>query len=835
MRARRLFLTGRIVRGPLMDEKTLYTLEFPKILERLAAYAAFSASAEMARNLRPASRLDEALRLQKITSEARHMLSVNADVGVGGASDIRPLVERAARRGVLDPTELLAVKDTLVSARQLARTFEKAAIQYPNLAEIASAFPPPPGLVDAISRAISERGEILDQASDELARVRREIKITFERLMARLERMVNDPKVTPMLQEGIITQRNGRYVVPLRSEFKGQLRSIIHDQSSSGATLFVEPLAIVDMNNDYHSLQLAERDEERRILAELSDLVGAQYHALAALVEALARFDLALSCARYAEDLRANEPVLVRFQNRPKKDHPGSTLRLFNARHPLLDPHSVVPIDFDLDEATFGVVITGPNTGGKTVTLKTVGLMALMAQSGLHIPARSGSELSVFHNVYADIGDEQSIEQSLSTFSGHIKNIVRVLRRADEKTLVLFDELGAGTDPQEGAALARAILTDLVERRIPHLVATHYPELKIYAHNTPGILNASMEFDLQTLRPTYRLTLGLPGRSNALAIASRLGLSKKIIEEARGEINPEELRAENLLNEIHRQRDLARRAREEAELAQEQAARLRGDLAQRLEKIEDERRAVLEKARLAAEEQTAELQGELDDLRRALNRARQPLEALRPVQEKVEELAGTLQPVTARASLPGGPVARPLKAGDRVRVRSIQMEGVITAMGESDVEVQVGNLRVRARLTDLQRKGEPDTEAVPLPPAAETPRRRSRSAREVPASGGQTTLSAGAPEVTVFYPSPGMEIDLRGQRVEEALEALERYLESAYLAGLPFVRIIHGKGTGRLRTVIREALGSSVHVRNWENGQEKEGGDGVTVARLEIG
>ncbi len=804
-----------------MDEKTIVTLEYPKVLERLAAYAAFSASAELARNLHPANHLEEALRLQKITSEARLLISVNGDITVGGATDVRPLVERAARRGVLDPSELLAVKDTLISARSLARYFEKAAAQYPTLGEIAAAFPPPPGVIDAISRAISERGEILDQASDKLGRLRHEVRIAHERLMARLQRMVSDPKISPMLQESLVTQRNGRYVIPLRAEFKGQVRSIVHDQSSSGATLFVEPLAIVEANNDYQSLQLAEREEERRILAELSDLVGANYELFKRLVDALAHFDFALMCAKYAEDLHASEPVLVKTQH-ANPHHPGSTIRLYQARHPLLDPASVVSIDVDLDEQTFGVVITGPNTGGKTVTLKTVGLMALMAQSGLQIPARSGSELSIFQNIYADIGDEQSIEQSLSTFSGHIKNIVRILRRADPRTLVLLDELGAGTDPQEGAALARAILSDMVERRIPCLVATHYPELKIYAHNTPGIINASMEFDLHTLRPTYHLTLGLPGRSNALAIASRLGLEKKIIDSARTEIAPEELRAENLLNEIHRQRDLARRSREKADQEQQDAEQLTKRLAARLEKIEDERRGVLEKARAQAERETEDLRQEMEEIRRALARARQPLEALKPVQKQVEELDSAFHQVVPRQPVLESPEKRSLRPGDKVRVRSIRMDGVITAVTESDVEVQMGNLRVRARLGDLLRHGE-------LDPAEE--------AKEL--AGGRTTLTTAArpksaSRATPYHSSPGMEIDLRGQRAEDSLDALERYLESAFLAGLPFVRIIHGKGTGRLRQVIREALGSSPHVKSWENGSEKEGGDGVTVAKLAV-
>jgi len=807
-----------------MDEKTLITLEFQKVLTRLADYAAFSASEELARALRPVNEIEEIRKRQAYTTEARRLLDVNGNAGIGGAHDIRPLVERAARRGVLEPEELLAIKDTLISARELSRAFDRGAELYPALNEIAQHLPPPTGVVDAISRTISDRGEVLDSASVKLASIRRETKIAHERLLSRLEKMVNDSRIAPMLQEGIITQRNGRYVIPLRSEFKGRVRSIVHDQSSSGATLFIEPLVVVDLNNQWHELQLAERDEVRRILAELSDEIGAYAELIVALVNALANLDLAFACAKYAEDIRAVEPVLETLKPGGKKDHPGSVIRLDQARHPLLDPQTVVPIDVMLDEKTFAVVITGPNTGGKTVTLKTVGLLVMMAQSGMHIPARSGSALSIFRNIYADIGDEQSIEQSLSTFSGHVRNIVRILRRADETSLVLFDELGAGTDPQEGAALARSILSYLVEQRIPCLVATHYPELKIFAHGTPGVVNASMEFDLQTLRPTYHLTVGLPGRSNALYIARRLGLPAKIIDDARSTLNPDDLRAEDLLNEIHHQRDLARKARSDADRERSEAEKLRAQLATRLEKIEDERRQILEKARASSEAQVLELQDEMEDLRRALARARQPLEALKPVQEQVSELSQSVQKPVERQSVPDS-TPRPLRLGDKVRVRSIKMDGVITAMSDTDFEVQVGNLRVRARQGDIQRQGEPD-------PAVQT--ESARPAENKPVSGRTTITSTARSEASLYHPSPGMELDLRGQRVEDALDALDRYLESAYLAGLPFVRIIHGKGTGRLRQVIRESLTQSPHVKNWEAGVEKEGGEGVTVAKLAV-
>jgi DNA mismatch repair protein MutS2 len=805
-----------------MDEKTFVTLEYHKILERLALYASFSASADLARSLRPVTDFDEVLKRQACTSEARRLLDVNSSVSVGSAHDVRPLVERAARRGILEPAELLAVKDTLISSRELARVFERGAETYPNLTEIGKFLPPPPGIIEVISRTISDRGEVLDSASPKLASIRSEVKIAHERLMTKLQKMVSDSNITPMLQEALITQRSGRYVIPLRAEFKGKVRSIVHDQSSSGATLFVEPLVIVDLNNKWAELQLAERDEVRRILADLSDQVGAVAERIHFIVDALARIDFTLMCAKYAEDLHATEPALESLKGKGRPNHPGSTIRLDRARHPLLDQQTVVPIDVMLDEQTFAVVITGPNTGGKTVTLKTVGLLVLMAQSGLHIPARSGSTLSVFQNVFADIGDEQSIEQSLSTFSGHIRNIVSILSRADEKTMVLFDELGAGTDPQEGAALARAIMSNLVTRRIPCLVATHYPELKVYAHGTPGVTNASMEFDLASLRPTYNLTVGLPGRSNALAIARRLGLAPEIIESAKAEINPDELRAEDLLNEIHRQRDLTRKARQQAENSLRYVEKQKVDLAARLEKIEDERREILEKARQKAEIEAANLQDEMDELRRQLTRARQPIEALKPLQEQVSEMNVKAQKVVARQSVQET-APRPLRLGDKVRVRSIKMDGVITAMSDSDYEVQVGNLRVRARQTDIQRAGEPEIAAV-----VEQQERTKLSRAAATAKGTKPAAAA------TYYPSPGMELDVRGQRVEDALESLDRYLESAYLAGLPFVRIIHGKGTGRLRQVIRDWLGESAHVKSWESGADKEGGDGVTVAKLSV-
>ena len=794
-----------------MNEKALETLEYHKIINRLVDYADFSASADLARQLQPTPILEDVLARQTATREARFILSQDVDVSLGNAHDIRPQLGLARRAGILEPGDLLAVKNTLIVSRSVRRVLDNMAAETPGLSSLAESLPERLGLVDLISKTISDRGEVLDSASEKLAQIRREMKITFERTMARMQRFIADPDTARMLQEPIITQRNGRNVLPLRAEFKGRIKAVIHDQSSSGATLFIEPLAVVEWNNRYKELELGERDEVRRILAELSQQIAEHADALNTMVEVMAELDLAFMCARYAEEIDAVEPAMVPFQDIAGK-HPGSSIRLFKARHPLLDPKNVVPIDVDLDDETYALVITGPNTGGKTVTLKTVGLLVLMAQSGLHIPAQSGSTLSVFKNVYADIGDEQSIEQSLSTFSGHVTNIVGILKKADARSMVLLDELGAGTDPQEGSALARAVLTHLLDRRITCMVATHYPELKAYAHSTPGVLNASAEFDLKTLQPTYHLVIGLPGRSNALAIAERLGLPEAIIMAARAEIDPTDLRAEDLLDEIHRQRDLARQAREAAESGQRDAEAIRIALADRLDRIEDERYALLEESRQESENQLMTLREELESLRRLLARARQPLEAVDQVEEIIEVLEEEVaQPIVRKT--PKQPVRKPkgpLRLGEKVHLRSIDQDGVVTAIGEDEIEVQIGMLRVRARRSDVVRKGELEEEDAP-------PESKPKK--------GKTTLP-------YSHESPGIEMDMRGQRIDEGLEALDRYLEKAYLAGLPFVRIIHGKGTGRLRESVRAALSNSPYVERYEGGGNTEGGEGVTVAHM---
>jgi DNA mismatch repair protein MutS2 len=785
-----------------MDEKALFTLEFPKVLERLARHASFSLSEERARALRPVATLEKAEHLLAETSEARKLLGAQVQMGVGGARDVRAAVQNASRGLALTPVELLDIKGTLVAARSLARRLTEAETSYPLLAAIATSMPHPAGLVDAISKAISARAEILDSASVKLASIRSELSVAHDRLLSRMQKLLTSQGFAKALQEPIVTQRDGRYVLPIRAEARSTVKAVVHDQSASGATLFVEPLQVVELNNKWRELQLAEKEEERRILLALSALVAQHADDISAVLEGLATLDLAFARARYADELDANPPQLIAMK--AKEKHPGVVLRLFEARHPLLDPETVVSLDIELFPENYCLVITGPNTGGKTVTLKTVGLLALMGQSGLHIPAQAGSQISFFESIYADIGDEQSIEQSLSTFSGHITNIVRILKQADQRSLVILDELGAGTDPQEGAALARSILDHLVQRGIPTLVATHYPELKTYAHATKGVVNASVEFDLRTLAPTYHLTVGLPGRSNALAIATRLGLPSPVIEAARNSIDPSDLKAEDLLDEIHRERDRAREAHTRAAEAQRAAQAMRVQLAERLEKIEDERLDILEKTRNQTQSELKDLRDEIGKARAQLARARQPLDDIRVVSRAAEELEEKVEQPARRKAVPESAPNRPLRLGDAVHLRSLGARGIVTALSEEEAEVQIGALRARAKQSDLEM-------------LAEQPRTNDEKGSDWD---GIHTLAE----------SPGNEISLRGQRFEDAFANLDYYLDQAYAAGLRSARIIHGKGTGTLRDMVRNELKKRPYVERYDFADPHEGGEGVTVA-----
>jgi DNA mismatch repair protein MutS2 len=795
----------------MISEKTINTLELTKVLDQLAQHTAFSGGAELASDLMPSTDLDEARTWQKETQEARTLFENKTHISMGGVYDLRDIVLSAPRGILIEAGTLLDIRSTVRRGAMIQRTLGRMNESYPLLAEIAEQIEPCMNLQNAIGDAIDDRGEVKDTASPQLAIIRRDLKIAFDRLQTKLQRLITSPSKVKHLQEAMITMRNGRYVVPLKADNKGKIPGVVHDSSSSGATLFIEPLDTVELNNKWRELQIDEGKEVRRILLELSEMVGDESEYIVRTVEVLAYLDLTFAKARFADDMGAVEPTLVPF--RPKKtnaEHPGSTIFLKGARHPLLTGH-VVPIDVEFNEDTWVVVVTGPNTGGKTVSLKTVGLMCLMAQCGLAIPAEEGI-LSVFNGIYADIGDEQSIEQSLSTFSAHMTNTITILDKCDDRSLALLDEVGAGTDPAEGSALARAILTTLRDRRITTMVTTHHPELKTYSVETSGVRNASVEFDLNTLAPTFRLIVGLPGRSNALAIAERLGLDPKIIADARSMVAIEDLVADDLLDEIHRTRESIRREHESINEIRQELVDERGELRGRLDKIEDERRDVIAAARRHAEEELSEFNKEVKRMRNEMRRAGLPLETVQALQATAEKIADHMfAPLEdAIEDLPERPDYNP-RLGDLVWLDALNAEGTVSELDSKEALVQVGALRVRAKLTDL--------------------RKRSRSEKREITRGHVRKYDSDVIQMPQIA-SPGMELDLRGNRVETAVEKLDIYVNAAYASGLPYARIIHGKGTGALRKAVQEHVKGHPLIAKVEVARPNEGGSGVTVLHM---
>jgi len=799
----------------MIDEKSLKTLEYHKVLGKLIEFTSFSGSAELVRELRPTDHYDEAQTWQRETAEARAMFADKVNISLGGVFDVRDLAIGAQRSVIIEASDLLSIRSTMRRATTIKRSLGRMKSLYPMLSDLAQQAEECIDLQDAIGAAIDDNAEVKDTASARLAVIRRDLKVAFDRLQTKLNRLLNTHAKSGFLQEQLITQRNGRYVIPIKADHKGKIPGIVHDSSSSGATLFIEPIETVELNNQWRELQLEEEKEIRRILLALTDLVSADSERIVRTVEVLAYLDLVLAKAQYADRIKAVEPTLVPFMAKQGASpavegrHPGSTIELHGARHPLLKGN-VVPIDVEFDADTWVLVITGPNTGGKTVALKTVGLMVAMAQSGMHLPAEF-AKLTVFDAMFADIGDEQSIEQSLSTFSSHLTNTIRILDAVDQRSLVLLDELGAGTDPTEGSALARAILSHLLDRQVTTMVTTHHPELKVYSVETPGVRNASVEFDLETLAPTYRLIVGLPGRSNALAIARRLGLDESIIETARGMVATEDLIADDLLDEIHRTREMIRRQNAEAVALRQELQEQRDTLQARLDKIEDERRDIINAARRNAETELAELQREIKRLRSDMRTAGLPLDALRSVQMGADRL-------NSQNSAPVENVTEAVerdewhpRLGDTVWLATLNMEGVVTELSGSDVLVQVGKLRVRADIGELQKRD------------ASKKRQMKR---------GQPRVYAETEPSVPRGKSPGLELDLRGQRVETALERVDWYVDAAYNAGLPFARIIHGKGTGALRKAVREFVETHRLISKVETAHPNEGGDGVTIIHM---
>ncbi len=793
------------------------------MLDRLAELTSFSAGEELARQVEPSSDSFEANRWQVETTEARSLLDSRTDVTIGGARDIRRKVDNAERGFVLQPEDLLDIQSTVIAARDLRRKLERLQDTFPTLSELGQLIEECPGIVSAVSGAIDERGEVLDNASPELADIRRKMSIVHGRIQDKLRAILSSKK-NEYLQEPTITTRSGRYVVPLKANYKGRIKGIVHDQSNSGATLWIEPTNTVELNNEFRALHISEEEEIHRILSELSTLVATLGDSLKRVVERLAELDVIFARGRLSARIDGVRPEFVpwRIPDAPKSkkkgksksadpllladSHPGSNVWIRGARHPLLDEKTVVPTDLLVGEDTYIVLITGPNTGGKTVSLKTLGMMVLMAQSGMHLPAVE-ARLTLFNNVYADIGDEQSIEQNLSTFSAHLTNITRILKEVDERSLALLDELGSGTDPAEGAALAQAIVNYLKDKGATTFVATHFPELKVYASQTKGATNASLLFDVETLMPTFEMTIGVPGRSNAFAIARRLGLEESILEDALPLVGASSQKTDNLLEAIHEIQEEISSDQARIRLALRQTQETRDELRARLETIEQEREQVIEEAHRIAEAEIREVQKELRKVRKRL-RDTQSLNQLKKLQKETEQIederSQRARPVTKKISpTKAARLANELQIGDIVLITSLGTKGKIVNLMGNEAEIAVGRLRMRAGLEELEFKGREEVSEDESLPARARPTE-----------------------------SPGMELDIRGQRVAESVQALEQYLDSAFLANLPWVRIIHGKGTGRLREAVRNALKNNQHVTSWEEGRDGEGGSGVTVAKL---
>jgi len=793
-----------------MDGRSIALLEFPQVRERLAERTSFGPSRRLAEALAPSSDAVVVGRGLDETDQARALLADRPGVGIGGAKDIEPLVGRAVRGGRLEPPGFIDIGETLDAAVRLQTAL--ADDRRPLIRDAGRRLHPLPALRSTLARSFDPAGELLDTASPRLGALRAAVRIAYDRLRRRLDSLVGS-ELGGALQEPIVTLRNGRYVVPVRAEARGRVKGIVHDTSGSGATLFVEPLVIVELGNAWREAQAAVDEEEGRILDELSALVSANAALLRETLEALAQFDFWAAKAQLAAEMDATRA--------------GSSERdeivLLSARHPGLTGR-VVPIDLRLGDGYTALVITGPNTGGKTVALRTLGLLALMNQAGLHIPAEAGSRLPILRDVFADIGDEQSIAQSLSTFSGHLRSIIRIVERAGPGTLVLLDELGAGTDPTEGSALAQALLDHFIRSGALVAATTHYAEIKVYAHQTPEARNASVAFDLETLSPTYRLTIGLPGGSQAFAIAERLGLPEAIVADARGRLTENQRAFEDTLASIRRQEGEIASAVERARAAEARAAEALRTAEEERRRARRERDEAVREARAEAERLVGQLRDEVASMRRHLERETVTAPAIDAALARADRTLERLPSAAPEPERRAGPrERRPWRAGDRVRSRSGGWEGRVAAVGRGGrrLTVEAGGLRVSVAADDL----EPAAGTAPPSPApAAAPGGRGQEGGEPPSGIASLRLARAR--------SVASSLDLRGARVEEALDALSRYLDDASLAGLEQVTVIHGLGTGALRDAVRELAGSHPLARGFRAGERGEGGDGATVVRL---
>lgn len=787
-----------------MDKFSLKKLEFHRIKEMLERHCSTSLGMAYVQDLEPSTEAEEILKFQEETSEACHALRMYPDITLEGVDDVAPLLRRALIGGVLEPVELLSIHRLLKAAGRLKKTFARHEVELPLLEERVMGLQECSHLQEKITCCISPDGEIMDNASPELAKLRQKVRSLEVRIRDQMDEILTKQEWNRYLQEPIYTVRGDRYVVPVKQEYRSHFPGLVHDQSASGATVFMEPMPLVRLGNELAVGRSAMHQEELRVLEELSALTAACHDELQENLNLLGELDFSFAKGHLSRELRANPP----------KFSQDGHLVIKGGRHPLLKG-DVVPLDIQLGQDFDCLVITGPNTGGKTVALKTVGLLILMAQAGLHIPAAEGTVLPFLKNVFADIGDEQSIEQSLSTFSGHMTNIVRILQGAGRGSLVILDELGAGTDPEQGAALGMAILENLLQKGALAIITTHFSELKVFAHTRPRVENASVEFDNKTLKPTFKLSIGVPGESNAFEIAERLGLNTDVIERARSLLNPEQRELSDLIRHLKEDQFAASSARAEAERLRCEMEEVRKQVEQKEKKLQDKQNEILKKAHEEARDLVRTASREAEHLIRTLREeikqqdAQAGLEQARQIRRRLGELTGKIDEEIASCEvIPEGEIPTEVEPGEAVVIPRFNQEGSVLTHPNADGEVmvQVGVLKLNLPLKEL---------------------RRSKKKKQTQVQSVRSRDHAIAKNTTVLP-----ECDFRGLRVEECLREVDKYLDAAYLAGMNRVSLIHGKGTGVLRDAVRQYLDKHPFVASYRSGDHYEGGTGVTIVEF---
>ena len=791
-----------------MNQKVLRTLEYNKIIERLAEYAFGADTKERCLSLLPSTSLSEITNAQQQTKDAMNRSLKKGRLDCSGIKPLSSAIRRVEIGGTMNIEELLGLCKLLETARRVKAYGRKEREDIPSdsLNEFFDGLEPLSPLCDEIRRCIISADEISDDASSNLKSIRRSIRSTGDRIHAQLNQMLNNQNVRNCLQDFVITMRNGRYCLPVKAEAKSQITGMVHDQSSSGSTLFIEPMAVVNLNNELKELSIKEQDEIAVILATLSAKAGEYIPAIETDYQILTELDFIFAKAAYALEYNGITPHF----NTERK------IRILKGRHPLLDAKKVVPIDISLGSDFDQLVITGPNTGGKTVSLKTVGLLTLMGQAGLPIPAGDRSELAVFDDIFADIGDEQSIEQNLSTFSSHMTNIIHILKEANEHSLVLFDELCAGTDPTEGAALAVSILSYFHSRGIRTMATTHYSEIKIYALTTGGIENACCEFDVETLSPTYRLLIGIPGKSNAFAISKKLGLSDTLIEDARTRISSNEQNFEDLLSDLEASRITIEKEQAEINRYKSEITALKQQLKNKQEKLDESRDAILRKAKEEANQILQEAKDTADEAIRNFNKygtTRPSIQEMEKQRTNIREKMAANEKKSSKekeTAIYNPKVPKKLRIGDSVKVLSMNLTGTVHSLpnAKGDLFVQMGILRSQVNIKDL----------VLIEDAAPGSKKYAKT------GAGKLKMSKSA--------SVSTEINLIGKTVDEAIALLDKYLDDAYLAHLPSVRIVHGKGTGALRSAVQSHLKRQSYIKSFHLGEFGEGDAGVTIAEF---